>query len=155
MQVQIFTVTVPESTTKFWTVPEYDIPIIKLLAVGGLRPDYQGNMPTVKVVPSGIIENRQLHAERLRIRRDWGTVPNGHQRPAWQEVYPTDRAFEEAYDKAVSAGRAILDENAKRKPARKPEPEMAGVGAPAAPGASDLFQAAEPRRRGRPARVPA
>ena len=164
MRVKIFDVRVPDSTTRFYQVPEYDVPIIRRIWHGRLKPDAYGNRAELVVMDQGVIEGRSLHSEKLRIRRDWTTQPEGSRLPAWQEIYPTDANFHEAWQKAVDKCAAEEAKSVPAEPYQRPgwinapingEGQMVGAGAPASPASSSLFSPppaipAAKRRGGRP-----
>jgi hypothetical protein len=140
MQVKIFDVRIPDTTTRFFQVPAYDIPILRKLWRARLKPDYLGNMPVIEVYDQGVVEGRSLYNERLRIRRDYGTNPDGDPRPAWQSVYSTDEAFDAAYNQALADCAADLEKRtrpvAPKAPVAEEDEEL--VGASTASG--DLFK---------------
>lgn len=147
MRVKIFDVRVPDSTTRFFQVPVYDVPIIRRMWHGRLKPDAYGNRAELQVVDMGVIEGRSLHSEKLRIRRDWSTSPDGSKLPAWQEIYPTDADFQRVWQAAVDACSAEEASLASAAPRHDPEPEL--VGASTASSASLFSPPPEaPRRRG-------
>lgn len=146
MLVKIYDVRVPDSTTRFYQVPEYDIPIIRKLWANRLKPDAYGNRAEIQAFDMGVIEPRSLHSEKLRIRRDWSTKPDGYTHSAWEEVYPTDAAFHDAWQKAVDAcaadkaKREAATEQAPRRAAGRPRGRRGAAAEPVAAGApSGLF----------------
>jgi hypothetical protein len=112
MRVKIYDVRIPDTTTRFFQVPEYDIPILRRLWASNLKPDAFGNRAEIQVFDSGVVEFRALYHERLRLARDYNSQPDGARAPAWQCVYPTERDFNDAHAEAVEKCTAEAEANA-------------------------------------------
>ncbi|MFM2091918.1 MAG: hypothetical protein RLZZ127_2407 [Planctomycetota bacterium] len=100
MLVELHYVEIPDKTTRRLTVPEYDLPIIKLL--WKLPPDKR-----ITSTPSGLVVPRNFVDELKRMRNEHAAVPDGRDKQAWRVVYPTDDDLLEAYQKAVRKGLEI------------------------------------------------
>jgi hypothetical protein len=110
MIVQLYYVEVPDSTTRRLTVPKYDIPIIKAAWRGQLAPG-----SSLRVRAMGIIEARSLYNEARRLRRDYATVPQGEEKPAWKVIYATDEALAAVYDDAVKEAEGLQEQFEKQR----------------------------------------
>jgi hypothetical protein len=100
MLVELHYVEIPDKTTRRLTVPEYDIPIIKLM--WRLPPGQR-----ITVEPSGLVVPRNFVDELKRMRNEHGGVPDGRDKQAWRVVYPTDEDLLAAYQEAVRKGLEI------------------------------------------------
>lgn len=141
MQVKIYDVRVPDKTTRFFQVPAYDIPVIKLLWRGRLPTDYLGNVPVIEVFDHGVVEPRNLHNELRRMQRDYSTAPDGKAQTAFRCVYATDEAFAAAYQEAMAEAQREAEAQARRR-------EFAQAQDSVAQHAQRLATAAGQKRRG-------
>ena len=113
MFVQLYDVRVHADTTRYFTVPKYDIPIIKLLwnqVVGAKRQHGQ----RIEAAATGLLQPRNFHDEQLRVAREYATAADGYPGPASQVIYPQPDKLQEAYDEAVREGTAINEANLQR-----------------------------------------
>ena len=103
MHVRLYNVIVNEDTTRTFTVPAYDVPIIKLnWASEVAKKAHLGQK--ILVEDTGRFEPRSLYDERHRLETSYHGVPDGESVSAWKVVYPKPTDLELAYNRAVREG---------------------------------------------------
>ncbi len=103
-EVQATPIRPTAGSTHTWVVPAYEVEVIKkvwrqLCADGG-----------VTVRATGLFAPYQLAEELRRMKRTWSTVPEGGTRSAFESAFPTDEAFQLAWEDAVRKGTALAEQ---------------------------------------------
>lgn len=162
MHIERYEVTVHHLTTRRFLVPKYDIPILEAIWKPALAKLNDPERRFMKVEKTGIIDARNFHDEKLRIRtRDYNTAIDGKTIPPHEIIYPSDQALENAYNEAVKECEALMAEVAarERRPAVvtanpaaiAPDPKVAELAAKAEAQAREIaelkaqLEAAKPR----------
>jgi hypothetical protein len=149
MKVKLHQVHVPSKSSRTFTVPAYDIPIIRALWPQALLIPGQH----IEVQGLGMTEWRDQSAEWDRLQRDYSSQVDGV--PAYKAVYATREQFLEAFRRAAGEGEQFDAEveRVRADAAAMAAPEApASRPAPAAPAddfdnLEDEDQAAKPARR--------
>lgn len=108
MLVPLYQVHIRVESSKFLTVPEYDIPLIKIVWEQYLIKN-QRHGYAIEVAELNQVEFRSLHDEKLRIGRDYPTMVDGYDKLAHQIVYANPYDFSKAHAEASKKGAAIQD----------------------------------------------
>lgn len=111
MLVQLYGVTVHGDTTRTFSVPAYDVPIIRALWDPVVRR--KANLgQRIEIVATGKLDFRGLFDERIRIKtRDYNAAVDGDTVPAWKSIYPNDRDLDAAWREAAAEGTDLLRAN--------------------------------------------
>ena len=104
MHLKLYQVTVPDKTTRTFTVPEYDIDCIRLMWDG-----YLPTGKTISVEDTGNLTARNLHDEAHRVAREYSTQPKGGGGSTFKQVYQNPMAFKAAYEAAVRRGTEFFE----------------------------------------------
>lgn len=153
MHLQLYAVTVPAHTTRRYLVPKYDIPIIKAMWRSELEREskktFGDGMPrVVEVSATGLIDKRNYHSERERIRQfEYTSVPDGAKGPPHEAIYPSDESLFAAYEAAVREANGILEERARFEAANPPPPAPTTLTAADIRAATAEQEAAELRKK--------
>lgn len=108
MHLQLYQVTVHADTTRHFTVPAYDIPIIKAVWRQDLRQNERKGWK-IEVQPTGQVEPRSFHDERLRLMREYHIAgTEDPTKPVWRSLYPNDEKLLEAWQLAVEEGTEVF-----------------------------------------------
>ena len=102
MHLQMYYVVIPGYNERRLRVPKYDLAILRAAFKADLKPGQ-----SIAWKAAGVVEARNFHSERLRLMRDYATVPRGEDKPAWKVVYATEDAMLAAYEDARSEGEML------------------------------------------------